>query len=143
MNKALKWTAILFSALMLGAVGATIVTQHQYPQNGNVVPTPALTIQCYLEDEVWTNGTAIDWGDICADNTYAYNFTVKNTGNVNATVTMTITGLPSGWTETWLGNNTILQPAETISADLTLYVAVDASEGYVDLGVVVVTATES
>jgi hypothetical protein len=53
-----------------------------------------------INGQAWTNGTSISWGQLQLG-TNTMPLTVTNTGSVViATVTITNTGLPNGWTET-------------------------------------------
>lgn len=118
---------LLITALVAGTAIGVLVQEYYYPQNATVKASTSLEI--YLDDELWTNGTAIDWGTIEPEDIWYSNLTVVNTGNTNTTVYLVIEGLPQGWTETWTANNTFLEPTESVSGDLTLTVAADATAG--------------
>jgi len=98
-----------------------------------VVPStasvPSATIDIYIDDVAWTNGTELDWGYVYPDETITANLTVQNTGDTNATVTVTCENLPSGWALTWTKNGDWCNITETLSGDLDLTVPYDASSG--------------
>ena len=61
-------------------------------------PTPTLSASFLVSGNSWTNGTAVNWGNlVLGANTKTISLT--NTGNtVIQTVSITTSGLPSGWT---------------------------------------------
>ncbi len=125
--------ALLGMAIVGVALAATV---DQYYQTA-LVEVPSIIT--YLDSEaVPVNGT-IDWGTVYAGSAYEFNFTVLNNCTQNFTVTLIVTGLPSGWGQTWLGNNTLLQPFAKISAPLTLAVPADAASKRYDWQHVIVT----
>lgn len=63
----------------------------------------------YLDGELYPNSTAVDWGMCEAGYVYTIqNMTVANTGDVNLTVSIVSTGLPSDWKIEWQNNNTVI-----------------------------------
>ena len=133
MDKTLKYILfiVLFGILVFtGFVVAGMVKQYLYPSTaqGQIVK---LTI--YFENTEWANNTAIPWGKVESDTAYYDYLNIKNTGQLNVTVTMTTQNLPIGWTQTWTANNTFLKPNEWANGTLTLTTTtVDAISYYWD-----------
>lgn len=121
-----SWIALIFIAIISGISIATAVQMWMYGQT-STVPPEGYTM--YLEDEVWANGTAIDWGDTYPGNTYYYNLTVESLVPSNTTVWLEVVDLPLGWTETWDANATLLGPEESVFGWLNLTIPSDAEAG--------------
>jgi hypothetical protein len=119
-------TAIVAVALLtFTALGITSeVVKYYYPNDGSI-SNPILTV--YINDILYLNNTAIDWGTCKAGKTYTKNMTISNTGNINLTVTIMSTGLPKGWTLTWQANNTRLEPDYEIEDSLILTIPANAT----------------
>jgi len=109
------------------AIGITYI----FPSIGTITETKA-TI--YIEEVPWANGTIINWGNMARNTTYAYNFTVKNTGTTTFNVTLEITEIPVGISYRWVANGTVLKPNEYAMADLELTVGVSAVNGTYSMG---------
>lgn len=124
MNKYITIIGALTIGVLLGLVAASVITTYLFPQSATVIEYEATFI---LEGTAWANNTAIDWGALFADTEYEYNFTVANTGSASFNVTMYVVNLPSGWTETWDANMTVLNPTEYIWGNLTLTVPAGAT----------------
>jgi hypothetical protein len=108
--------------LVVGA--AVAATVDQYYQTAFVEAPQIVT---YMDSEaIPVNGT-IDWGTIYAGSAYEFNFTVLNNSTQNFTVSLIIISLPSGWGQTWLGNNTLLLPYAKVSMPLVLTVPANAA----------------
>jgi hypothetical protein len=103
---------------------ASVVVQYYYPNDGSI-STAILTV--HINDIIYSNNTAIDWGTCKAGQTYTKNMTISNTGNINLTVTIMSTGLPKGWTLTWQANNTLLEPDYEIEDSLILTIPANAT----------------
>jgi len=99
---------------------------YYYPQNGKIATA---TLDMYIDGTLKPNGTAIDWGT-CQKGTVQTksNVTVVNTGNQNLTVTITTTGLPSGWILEWQANNTYLYVGYEVEGWLNLTIPQTAPE---------------
>ena len=111
-----------------GFAVAAVIKQYVYPSSATV---NKLEVTIYLNGEVWTNGTAIPWGNVNASTTYYYdNLTAKNTGEVAVTVTLHAEGLPAGWTTEWIGNDTFLEVNESVGGELSLSVPAEATDGF-------------
>jgi len=67
------------------------------------------------------NGTTIDWGNLTAG-THTKTYWLKNTGNVNVTLSLVVQDLPSGWSCTWNREGYMLQPNEIVQIVITLSV---------------------
>lgn len=99
-----------------------------YPQT---VTVQSFTLETYVDNVLWTNGSTIDWGTVKPDAEYYFeNFTVRNTGSISCTVYLVIPNLPVGWSETWQGNGTLLNPLEQVEASLNLTIPVGADGTY-------------
>jgi hypothetical protein len=105
-------------AFLAGAVIADRLVNYYYPQNGEI---EASSLAMYVDGILKPNGTAMDWG-VCPKGTVQSfgNVTVVNTGNQNLTVTITTTGLPSGWVLEWQANNTRLDAGYEVEGWLNL-----------------------
>jgi len=118
--------AIALLALFIGMVVANSVIRYMYPNIGEIAE-PELKL--YLNDKLYTNNTAIDWGTCYPGCTYSFeNMTVVNAGNTNLTVYIVTYGLPSDWTLQWQANNTLIQPNEMASGWLNLTIPENATE---------------
>jgi len=119
-------TAIIAIALLtFTTLGITSeVVKYYYPNDGSI-SNPILTV--YINDILYLNNTAIDWGTCKAGKTYTKNMTISNTGNINLTVTIMSTGLPKGWTLKWQANNTLLEPDFEIEDSLILTIPANAT----------------
>ena len=105
-----------------------------YPMNQLfVVPStavvPSATVNIWIDNVAWSNGTELSWGTVYPGEIISANLTVQNTGEYNATVTVTCPDLPSGWSLTWTHNATSLLPLGVLEGDLDLTVPVDAEPG--------------
>lgn len=118
---------ILICATITIALSAIIV-QYLYP---NLVTISSPSLELWLDADStdgipavkYPNETAIDWGMLDAGDSYFFdNMTVLNTGNIPLTITITAYGLPEGWTLTWAGDGTLVDPTETVEGVLTLTV---------------------
>jgi len=90
---------------------------------------PAATVDIYIDEVLWENGTELAWGTVYPGETTFCNLTVQNTGDTNATVIVTCPDLPVGWTLTWTENNTLLNVTQVLEGDLDLTVPYDAVPG--------------
>jgi len=105
-----------------------------YPMNQLfVVPStavvPSATVNIWIDNEAWSNGTELSWGTVYPSEIVSANLTVQNTGKYNATVTVTCPDLPDGWSLTWTENGKNLLIDEVLEGDLDLTVPVDAEPG--------------
>ena len=112
-------------AFLAGAVIAETLVSYYYPQDGEI---EGASLALYRNGVFCPNGTAGNWG-VCAKGTVqtVQNLTVVNTGNVNLTVSITTTGLPSDWLLEWQGNNTLLEPDWKVEAALSLTIPANAT----------------
>ena len=117
--------AIVLIALLVTVGLAVAVTNMMFPQSADV-GTFSSTV-CYLNGTVWINETLIAWGPVVPGGVYGKNFTVYNAGNINATYTMFLTGLPVDWTEIWNANGATVLPKTSAVGTLTLTVPVTAA----------------
>jgi hypothetical protein len=125
MGQTLKYAALaLVTFLAVAAIADTIIN-YQYPQDGII---EGASLAMYVNGVLKANGTAMDWG-VCPKGTVQTfsNVTVANTGNVNLTVTIVATGLPSGWILEWQANNTFLEPYYAVEGWLNLTIPTTAT----------------
>jgi len=130
-NSTLKTLIAILAIAGLTFAGAVTVTEYYFPSTGTIVETKAAI---YLEGELIANGTTMDWHDMQRGETWAYNFTVQNTGTTTFNVTLEITGIPTGITYMWTANNTELTPGTYAKADLKLTVDSTATLGTYSMG---------
>lgn len=137
MGQTLKYAALALVTFLAVAAIADVIVNYQYPQVGEV---EGANLAMYIDNAFYPNGTAVQWGEPYVDraNITHYmceagtvqsfnNLTVVNTGNMNLTVSITTTGLPSGWVLEWLGNNTLLEPDWKVEAALNLTIPTTAT----------------
>ena len=125
---AIKKSLIAFAllALFIGMVAAESIIRYMYPNIGQIAQSK---LQLYIDNQPYTNNTAIDWGACLPGYTYSFeNMTVVNTGDINLTVYIVTYGLPSDWSLQWQANNTFIQPNEMASGWLNLTIPETATE---------------
>jgi len=127
-KKAILLIVTILGSILLGAAIGTIIQEWKYPQQWTVQSN--VTLETYLNEVLWTNGTLIDWGNVNASESYYMNLTVVNVGNVDCTVYFIVENLPLGHTLIWTGNQTLLTPLNQISGDVTLTILADAEGAY-------------
>jgi hypothetical protein len=85
-------------------------------------------IDTVLQTGNYTQPQTLTWTNAQAGNTYTKNFTVVNSGAQTYNLLL-LTSEPSGATQTWAFNNTIIGPASYSAATLTLTLTPSASAG--------------
>jgi hypothetical protein len=138
LNKWIIYIALAMAGILVGAVAASIIANYNYNQTANIDKTIPLTIQ--VNGVAQPNGTDIAWGTIGIGN-HTKQLLIRNDGAVNVTVTLLITGIPENTTQTWTGNNTLIQQAMNISAPLTWWITPNASDGAVSLPTIIQATT--
>jgi len=127
MKKLIYISVLVLVAFLAGAVLAVVVQQFLIPSTATVTN---VGLQVYIDNELWVNGTELDWSPVEPNSTYYFsNLTALNSGSVNFTVTLTAPNLPTDWTLTWTANGTVLAPNQMAQAELTLYVPVNVVAG--------------
>lgn len=116
--------ASLFGAFIVGVL-APAIQAYFYPQTTTVGPKLAI----YIGDTEWLNGTLIDWGSLEADESYELDLNVINLSNGPVTVMLEVTGLFTGWTETWTKHDTLLAFEGWANGTLTLTIPYGAPLG--------------
>lgn len=116
---------VLLTCLCLATLaGALLTKRHYHKHEGEVV---AMSFLEYYNGTLHANDTTVSWGnDLVAGNSYTQSYRVHNTGTVQAKVQLFITNLPSGYTLTWTGNNTVLNAGEDVTAPMTLMIPANA-----------------
>jgi len=131
---------VLLIAVLATVVVATVTVNYYHPENGTVGTASTVQLEEYLDGVLTGNGTTLEWGELTIG-VNTWNYTVRNVGTVNCTVTYVAYDLPIDWTETWTANGAELQPLESAVGNLTLVVPLGAS-GYHEWHSEI-TATES
>lgn len=109
------------------SVGAAGIYYHFHSSEGGVKTTELTE---YLEGVEISNGTTISFPpDMEPGQSYTKEYTVENTGATVVSVRLRIQNLPTGWSLTWAGNNTALNPGEAAIGDLVLTVSSGAADG--------------
>jgi hypothetical protein len=108
--------AIMGMVIVGVAMAATV---NQYNQMATVESLETIT---FMNSEALTPNATIDWGIVYAGSAYEFNYTVYNNATEAHTVYLLILELPTGWSQQWIANGTLLQPQTGISAPLTLVI---------------------
>lgn len=115
------WLALL-GLFVFGVtlVFAPIVHEYVMTQTATGVEK-TVSLRYYMDGTEFYNGSQLAWGLVNVSETYYYNLTVVNVGNLNTKVYVLIKNLPVGWTESWTANNTVLAPNQWVDGDFDLY----------------------
>jgi hypothetical protein len=118
----------MLALILIGIVAVTYVAYAAYEafvinQKANVIG-----IAVFIDGIPIQNDGELDWGDISIDTAYYFNLTVTNHYETNHTVYFLCVDLPTGWTQTWAANATLLEPGESAIGDLTLTATTFSSE---------------
>ena len=98
-NASLAVKALILVGLLLVSVSVGYGLVSLYFTSPNTATyTGTLNVTMTLNGVGYTDGTPISWGDVVASTPYIKTLRVTNTGNVNASVTLSTVGLPAGWT---------------------------------------------
>ena len=117
--------AVLIFLAIASIAYATVTLYYSMPMSATV----SATVEIYVDGEKWSNNTEICWGNVTAGESYNKTLSIRNLGGCNVTVTFTVENLPTGWTLTFTGNNTVVQPSAWLNGTLTLTVPADATSG--------------
>lgn len=116
-------TVLSLASVLFGVVAAATLTQMYFPNTGEIT-----VLEIYLDNTLYSNGTAIDWGPCEPDNTYYFeNMTVINKGEVTLQVTIIPYNLPSDWILMWQHNNTVITTGTMKSGELNLTIPASAT----------------
>ena len=118
---------LILAASLITVASGTVYISLYYPGSATVPENPELTV--YLDSVLWANTTTMAWGDVSPGQNYAKNLTVLNTGNTGVTVILRVQGLPSGWSLSWLANQTAINSGEAATGTLSLSVPTEALAG--------------
>jgi uncharacterized membrane protein len=117
----------LLALCVVVPVGAFGIYFYYHPSEGGVKTTELTE---YLDGVEISNGTTISFPtDMEPGQSYSKNYSVENTGASVVSVVLRIEDLPSGWSLTWDGNNTALNPGQAAVGDLVLTVGSGAADG--------------
>jgi hypothetical protein len=118
--------AIILSLIIMAAgTYAVLLVSRTVPSTGRIT---TINVGVYRNSEATQALTSIDWGNLTAGTSTNYTCYIKNTGNIQETLSMST----SGWTPatasqyitiTWDRTGTTLNPNQVISATLTLTVS--------------------
>ncbi len=115
--------ALAITGLFLTFVTSGVLLSSQSVQSSGTIT--AVNVGVYTDSGCTLNCTAIDWGSLAPGNSTTRTIYVKNTGNLQVTLSMT-TGnwVPSNantyLTLTWNRANYVLNAGASVSATLTL-----------------------
>jgi len=119
--------ALLGLCMLLPISAATFYYVHYHPSEGGVKSTELTE---YLDRVEITNTSTISFPmDMEPGQSYTKNYTVVNTGATVVSVRLRIENLPSGWSLSWAGNNTALNPGQAVMGDLVLTPGSGAADG--------------
>ena len=117
----IRYLIILFVVTILITYStATLVERWLTINRGNI--TFAVYLENTVDSTVWTNGSAIDWGNIDVGTSKYVVVNCTNIGTEPFNVTVTAPTIHPNMTLYWAANNTLLNPTESVEADLVLTV---------------------
>jgi len=117
---------VILIAFVVTFAACAVLVEYWHPNTGTIT-APALEL--YIDDILYLNETALDWGPCEAGYTYSIeNMTVLNVGNTALTVSFVTEQLPVGWTLEWEPVTQIVQPDAQIGGWLNLTIPIDATE---------------
>ena len=110
--------AILFGILVFtGFVTAGYIATYLHPTTAQ---GQIIKLEMYLDDTLWANNSDLDWGLITSNETIIVDLDIKSIGELNCTVTMAVTGIPAGWTQTYSEDGDFLESGEWLNGTITL-----------------------
>jgi hypothetical protein len=139
------------TALLLVLASSAILTSSQtLHSQGALTPLQTtINIGAYSDSACTQNATNLDWGTLSPGESTTRTVYLKNTGNSNATLSMTTnTWTPAiagqGISLTWNRQNTIIAPNAVIQTTLTLSVSMSVDRSFTSYGFnIVVTGTDT
>jgi hypothetical protein len=140
MNQKLKAVLLVFliAAILVGVTYtvATVVYNSQHNSTLTVDPTPTptptpptITFTELINGTVVAHNAAIDFGHSQPGTVNNSTLAITNIGNCNFTLTVTVQGLPSGWSFSFDGNGAVIQPTHTLIGTIAITVPVGATIG--------------
>ena len=120
MDKTLKYILliVLFGILVFtGFVTAGYIATYLHPTTAQ---GQIINLEMYLDDKLWANTSDLDWGPVTSNETIVAYLNIKSIGELNCTVTMAVTGIPAGWTQTYSENGDFLESGEWLNGTITL-----------------------
>jgi hypothetical protein len=121
--------ALTITALALALTTAALLSANQtIPLDGTISTVNAINLGVYSDSACTQPATALSVGTISPGGTATQTVYIKNTGNIQETLTMTTTnwtpaGASSSLTLTWNRQNAILNAGASTQATLTLTAA--------------------
>ena len=127
--------------LVIGSVIALPLLSQLFPSSGLTPTQPTLSFQVTVDGVTYTSGSVMSWGDLAyGDNDRT--LVIQNTGTVPITISVTYTDLPTGFDLTASDLDLPIQPGESDSGLLTLFVPSDAPSAMTIHWNTIVTGTE-
>jgi hypothetical protein len=116
--------AVAMIGIMMSAIGALVATR-TISSSGNIT---GVGVGVYSDSGCTTTLSSISWGTLNPGNSTTYTMYVKNTGNVQETLNMTVNGwnpasASSYITLTWNQEKSVLNAGQHVTAVLTLSVS--------------------
>jgi hypothetical protein len=121
---ALTLTGVILTATTVGLLSVS----QEVPFEGTI---NTLNVGVFLDESCTQNCTSMSWGGVFAGDVETKKIYVKNTGNTDLELSMTVTDWEPDNADgpvsmTWNKENYVLNPNEVIEATLTLTISEDA-----------------
>jgi len=126
-----KWWVIGLVALcttIVATVLAVTVYRLYVPQRVTVASNRSV-IKVYINNQEWTNGTTLNWGEIEPGRGASRGVTIINTYDKSVIVSIEIANLPTGWSLTFDKDGVQIDPNYEIHGTLTLNIPSNATPG--------------
>jgi hypothetical protein len=126
-------TLLLVAIALLGFILIVASSTPQPPKATNQTVTSTANLNLYSDSECLTSLSSLDWGQLEPGAQRLREIYVKNTGNTSLLLTLsTSLWIPENTVNfmslTWNNEGIILEPEQSIVADLTLLVSPDIIE---------------
>lgn len=129
---------LLAAMILINAVGVVYAVNETctlyYPQEVTVKKPEEQVVQVKMFSDSgltteWINGTTIGWGN-CTPSTHYMDSWVKNTGNVEVELNMTVADLQPGWNYTWNGEGVTVNVGDIEQVTFALTIPTSAPVNY-------------
>ncbi len=128
--------AVIVAATVLSVAAAGVLTSSKnVPAGGTVSQIQAsINIGVYADSGCTQTASYVDWGTLQPGDTVTKTLWIKNTGNTDATLSLTAntwspTNAATWITVSWDKQNANLTPNQPVQATLTLHVATNIDSG--------------
>lgn len=122
-------------AVLIGLFAAPALAHlvmYMYPGQFSIT-TESPSLVLYVDGEKYANVTTLDWNGFTRKEgetvTYYCTAEVLNNGTIPLTVYLIVENEPTGVTHTWTPNGTLLDPTQTVAANLEITVTPACSDG--------------